>query len=207
MLEQDVNNNNSAEVLSNEEIIKKYYNDFLVVFNEQIANVLPEHRPYDCKIDLEHDAYLHIGYIYPVNPKEEETLRMLIRDNLAKGYIRKSESPARHPVLFVTKKTGGLRLYNDYRPLNKVTKRNAFPLPLINHVLEELSGMSFFTKLDLKSAYNLLRIREGDEYKTAFSTKFGNYEYLVMPFGLTNALANFQAFMNDVLHEEINVCC
>jgi len=206
MLEQEAKMDTDEE-LSNEEIIKKYYNEFLEVFNEKVANVLPEHRPYDCKIELEPDASLHKGYIYPVNPKEEEALKEFIRDNLAKGFIRKSVSPARHPVLFVPKKTGGLRLCNDYRPLNKVTKRNAFPLPLINQVLEAISGMSFFTKLDLKSAYNLVRIREGDEYKTAFSTKFGHYEYLVMPFGLTNAPATFQAFMNDVLHEEINVCC
>jgi len=118
---------------------------------------------------------------------------------LKKGFIRPSESPAGYPVLFQKKKDGTLRLCIDYKKLNAVTVRNSYPLPLITDIIERVQGANYFTKLDLRSAYNLIRIREGDEYKTAFRTKYGHYEYLVMPFGLTNAPATFQSFINSVL--------
>ena len=193
--------------LSAEEIVDKYYANLKEAFNEDIANTLPEHRPYDCKIELEPDAGLHRGSIYPINQKEEKALKEYIEENLAKGFIRKSDSPAGHPVLFTPKKTGDLRLCTDYRKLNKVTVRNAYPLPRISSVFESMKGAVVFSKLDLKSAYNLVRIREGDEYKTAFNTKFGHYEYLVMPFGLTNAPAVFQSFINTVFEEDIGKFC
>ena len=102
-------------------------------------------------------------------------------------------------MLFQKKKDGTLRLCVDYKKLNEVTVRNSYPIPLITDIIERVKGANYFTKLDLRSAYNLIRIREGDEYKTAFRTKYGHYEYLVMPFGLTNAPATFQSFINSVL--------
>jgi len=87
----------------------------------------------------------------------------------------------------------------DYKKLNAITIRNSYPLPLINDIIERVKGAKYFTKLDLRSAYNLIRIKEGDEYKTAFRTKYGYYEYLVMPFGLKNAPAVFHSFINSVL--------
>jgi len=195
------------KLLSIGEIIDKYYGDLEEAFNEEIANTLPEHRPHDCKIELEPDASLYKGAIYPTSPREEKALKEYIDENLAKGFIRRSESPAGYPVLFVPKKSGELRLCMDYRKLNKWTKRNAYPLPRISAVFEAMKGAVVFSKFDLKSAYNLVRIREGDEYKTAFNTKFGHFEHLVMPFGLTNAPAVFQSFVNDIFSEDIGKYC
>jgi len=109
--------------------------------------------------------------------------------------------------MFVKKKVGKLRLCADYRALNEVTKKNRHPLRLISEALDRLGGAKYFTKLDIKDAYHNIRIREGDKWKTIFSTKLGTYEYLVMPFGLCNAPAAFQRWINEVLMEQIDMCC
>ena len=107
--------------------------------------------------------------------------------------------------MFVLKKNGKLRLVVDYRQLNNVTIKDRTPLPLISELRDRLHGKKYFTALDLKDAYNLIRIKPGDEWKTAFRTKFGLFEYLVMPFGLTNALALFQRMINTVLREYLDI--
>jgi hypothetical protein len=127
-----------------------------------------------------------------------------IRDSLAAGLIRPSSSPAGAGFFFVGKKDGSLRPCIDYRGLNDVTVKNRYPLPLLTSAFELLQGSTIFTKLDLRNAYHLVRVREGDEWKTAFNTHTGHYEYLVMPFGLTNAPAVFQALVNDVLRDMLN---
>ena len=99
---------------------------------------------------------------------------------------------------FVKKEDGSLRPYIDYRSLNAITVKNRYPLPLMNSVFERLQGGSIFTKLDLCNAYNLVSVRDGEEWKTAFNTHSGHYEYLVMPFGLTSASSVFQALVNDM---------
>ena len=179
--------------------IPEAYRDLVEVFSKIKADKLPPHRLTDCKIVLQKDATLHYGPIYPLTEEENKVLKEYIKENLKKGFIRHSESPAGYPVLFQKKKDGTLRLCIDYKKLNAVTVRNSYPLPLITDIIERVKGANYFTKLDLRSAYNLIRIREGDEYKTAFRTKYGHYEYLVMPFGLTNAPATFQSFINSVL--------
>ncbi|KAJ1043900.1 hypothetical protein NDA10_001892 [Ustilago hordei] len=126
--------------------------------------------------------------------EEMSELRRYLDENLEKGFIRPSKSPARSPVLFVPKKDGGLRLCVDYRGLNEITVKNRAPLPLIEEQLFLLRKARIYTKLDLRAAYNLIRIAKGDEWKTAFGTQLGLYEYLVMPFGLANAPAHFQLF-------------
>ncbi|KAL0150390.1 hypothetical protein M9458_054207 [Cirrhinus mrigala] len=135
---------------------------------------------------------------------ETEAMEKYIKEELAKGFIRPSTSPATAGFFFVKKKDGGLRPCIDYRPLNEVTIKYRYPLPLVPPALEQLRSAKYYTKLDLRSAYNLIRIREGDEWKTAFSTTSGHYEYLVMPFGLANSPSYFQAFVNEVFRDMLN---
>ncbi|MBW0532147.1 hypothetical protein O181_071862 [Austropuccinia psidii MF-1] len=111
----------------------------------------------------------------------------------------------RAPVLFVKKKDGGLCLCVDYRKLNAVTRKNKYPVPPMNQLLNVFNGSSIFSKIDLRGAYSLLRIKEGDEHLTALRTKYGSFQYLVMPFGLTNAPALFQNLINDIFQDLLNV--
>ncbi|KAK3516588.1 hypothetical protein QTP70_021959, partial [Hemibagrus guttatus] len=112
-----------------------------------------------------------------------------IQEALSAGHIRPSTSPMAAGFFFVEKKDGGLRPCTDYRGLNAITVSYPYPLPLVPAALEQLQGASIFSKLDLRSAYNLIRIKEGDEWKMAFHTTRGHYEYLVKSYGLTNAPA------------------
>jgi len=123
---------------------------------------------------------------------ELKVLHDYIDDMLQKGFIRPSESPAGAPVMFAKKKDGSLRLCVDYRGLNRVTIKNRYPIPLINNMLDCLQGAWIYSKIDLHAGYNNICIKEGDEWKTAFHTRYGTFEYLVMPFRLTNAPATFQ---------------
>lgn len=131
-------------------------------------------------------------------------MKSYIEEELAKGFIRPSTSPASAGFFFVGKKDGGLCQCIDYRGLNDITVKFHYPLPLVPAALEQLRKAKYFTKLNLRRAYNLIRIREGDEWKTAFFTTSGHYEYLVMPFGLANSPSVFQAFINDVFRDMLN---
>ncbi|KAK3556239.1 hypothetical protein QTP70_006920 [Hemibagrus guttatus] len=122
-----------------------------------------------------------------------------IKEALAHGYIHLSTSPAASSFFFVAKKDGDLQPFIDYVALNRITVKFRYPLSLVPAALEHLRGATIFCKLDLRSAYNLIRIREGDEWKTTFITPTGHYEYLVMPYRLANALSVFQDFMHEVL--------
>jgi hypothetical protein len=171
------------------------------VFSEANADLLPENRPYDCEIPLQPGSEVPYGKLYNLTEDEAKTLESYVNENLEKGFIRHSASPAGAPCFFVKKKDGSLRLCVDYRGLNKVTVKNRYPLPLISDLIRTLSKAKIYTALDLRGAYNLVRIKPGDEWKTAFRTRFGHFEYLVMPFGLTNAPAIFQHMMNDIFRD------
>jgi hypothetical protein len=153
---------------------------------------------------LEPGHQLPYGRIYNLSEVELRTLKAYIETNLANGFIQRSSSPAAAPILFAKKKDGCLRLCINYRALNAVTVKNRYPLPLISEMLDRVRDARVFTKLDLRGAYNLIRIREGDEYKTAFRTRYGQFEYRVMPFGLTNAPATFQSYIDDCLRSYID---
>ena len=121
-------------------------------------------------------------------------------------FIRPSCSPGGAPVLFVRKKDGSLRLCVDFRGLNKITKKDHYPLPRISDLLDSLQKARFYMKINLRHTYHLVHIREGDEWKTAFHTHYSSFKWHVMPFGLTNAPAAFQHFMNDIFGDLLNVC-
>jgi hypothetical protein len=177
--------------------VPRHYRDFADVFSKARVQKLPPHRPYDHRIHLIEGSTPPYGPIYSLSETELKQLREYFDEHLAKGFTRPSKSPAASPILFALKKDGNLRLCVDYRKLNAITKKDRYPLPLLTDLLDRLRDTSIYTKIDLRGAYNLLRIAEGDEWKTAFRTRYGSYEYLVMPFGLTNAPASFQRFMND----------
>ncbi|KAI0993387.1 Transposon Tf2-6 polyprotein [Podosphaera aphanis] len=139
--------------------------------------------------------------------QELTALREWLQENLKKGFIRPSTSPCASPVLFVKKPGGSLRLCMDYRSLNSITVKNRYPIPLISETLDRLSKARFFTKVDVISAFNRIRIAKGDEWKTAFRTRYGLFESLVMPFGLTNAPSTFQSYINSTLQEHLDVFC
>ncbi|KAI2646712.1 Transposon Tf2-6 polyprotein [Labeo rohita] len=189
------------------EAIPVQYRDLVEVFSRRSAAQLPPHRPYDLAIDLVPGAVPPRGHLYSLSAKEQLAMEEYVADGLRAGTIRPSSSPTAAGFFFVKKKDGGLRPCVDYRGLNQITVKNRHPLPLTNTALDAVSGAHFFTKLDLRSAYNLVRIREGDEWKTAFITPTGHYETLVMPFGLCNSPAAFQHFINDVLRDMLGRWC
>ena len=131
-------------------------------------------------------------------PLELKELRKQLDHLLNIGFIRLSTSPWGAPVLFVKKHDETLRLYTDYRGLNRVTVKNKYPLPRIDDLFDQMRGSKYYTKIDLRIGYHQLRIREEDIPKTAFHTRYGHFEYMIMPFGLTNALAAFMDFMHMV---------
>ena len=179
--------------------IPDYINsEFADVFSETAANTLPEHRDFDCAIDLIPGSSTPFGKIYNLTIPEELAMSKWLQKHTDNNFIRPSSSPYGAPCFFVKKKDGDLRLCVDYRALNQITKKDRNPIPLISDLIRSLSKGKFFIALDLRGAYNLLRIRKGDEEKTAFVTKFGQFEFLVMPFGLANAPAQFQKMMNSI---------
>jgi hypothetical protein len=184
------------------------YADFMDVFSKEGADMLPEERPFDCAIDLiDESKPLPFKPIYNLSPPERKALREYISEYLAKGFIQPSKSPAGFPLFFVDKKDNTLRPCVDYRELNDATIKDRYPLPLIQDLIDRTAGAKIFTKIDLRGAYNLVRIKKGDEWKTAFRTREGLYEYLVMPFGLTNAPAVFQRLMNHIFSDILDVYC
>jgi hypothetical protein len=186
------------------ERLRQKYRDF---FDTQKATQLPSHRSTDHAIELKPGTDPPYMRTYNMSPAELRVLEDNINEALAKGWIRESKSPAGAPVLFVPKKNGELRLCIDYRGLNAITIKNRYPLPLISELLDRLHGSVVFSKLDLKNAYHRIRIREGDEWKTAFRTRYGHFEYPVMPFGLANAPATFQSYISNALRGFVDVFC
>jgi len=133
---------------------------------------------------------------HPLKELDKYLKKMLVEDKIAD-----SESPYGAPILFVPKPDGSLRLCVDYRNLNKLTILNKYPLPLMDELRDYVAGAKVFTKLNLNNEYHLIRMRKGDEHKTAFRTRYGQYDYMVMPFGLVNAPATLQTMMNKILRE------
>src|SRR5438045_6437267 len=142
---------------------------------------------------------------YCMPPNELTELKKQLKELLDKGFIRPSSSPWACSALFVKKKDDSLRLCVDYRPLNKVTTKRKYPLPRIDILFDQLSGARVISKIDLRLGYHQIKIREEDIPKTAFSTRYGLYEYTIMSFGLTNAPAHFVYLMNSIFIYDFNI--
>ncbi|KAL5548506.1 hypothetical protein UlMin_003737 [Ulmus minor] len=178
-------------------------NEFEEVFPEELPGIPPD-RKVTFEIELVPGTWPISKAPYRMAPMELKELQTQLQELLDKGFIRPSHSPWGAPVLFVKKKDGMLRMCIDYRELNKVTVKNKYPLPRIDDLFDQLKGAAVFSKIDLRSGYHQLKIKEDDIPKTAFRTRYGHYEFLVMSFGLTNAPAAFMNLMNRVFKEYLD---
>ena len=177
------------------------YPRYLNVFSEEQANRMPPHRKLDHEIPLKDGPNTKIpqGVTYKMTMEEEEVLQKYLAKMIPTGKVQRSRSATAALILFVRKKGGSLRLCVDYRALNKLTIPNRYPVPHIDELHDKPKGSKWFTRLDRKNGYNLISIKPGDGWKTAFKTKLGLYEYTIMPFGLINASSSFQDMMNEIL--------
>src|SRR3984957_14815174 len=169
--------------------IPEEYHDFANVFSKVKANKLPPHRPYNLKINIEEGSTPPLGLIYSLLKTELEALREFLDENIANGFIRPTRSPYGAPILFVKKKEGALYLCVDFHGLNKLTKKDLYPIPLTSDLLDSPKNACIYTKIDLHHTYHLVRITKGDEWKTVFRTWYGLFNWLVMPFRLLNGAA------------------
>jgi hypothetical protein len=181
-------NQPSNTVTESQEDLKHLLVQYADVF--QHPKQLPPHRSYDHAIPLHPDAVPINSRPYHYSPQHKTEIETQVKQLLESGLITHSHSPFASPVLLVRKKDGSWRFCVDYRKLNSLTIKNRFPMPIIE-ILDELQGSKFFTKLDMRSGYHQIRMLPTDEYKTAFKTHQGHYQFKVMPFGLTNAPATF----------------
>jgi hypothetical protein len=200
----DSNGNKSGDDTSLNKRIKAVLEQYKDVFPDDLPVGSPPKRDIDHKIEITPGSTPPVRAPYRMSVPELDELKKQLNELLAKGQIRVSKSPYRSPVLFVKKKDGSMRLCVDYRALNKMTIKNKYPLPRIDELMDRLLGSKWFSKIDLRSGYHQVRIAEEDIHKTAFSTRYGHYEFLVLPFGLTNAPATFMNLMQDVFHEHLD---
>ena len=181
-----------------EDLVPKAYHKYLKVFLKKESECMPVRKPWDHAIDMK-DAFVpKKGRLIPLSPQEQKEVSDFINNQTKKGYIRPSKSPQTSPVFFVPKKDGKKQMVQDYRYVNEHTVKNNYLLPLIRQLSEKLQGAKLFTKMDVRWGYNNVRIREGDEWKAAFTCHRGSFEPLVMFFGLCNSPATFQAMMNEI---------
>ena len=180
-------------------LVPEKFHKWIKVFSKKQLERMPTRKIWDHVIDMKEGFVPRKEKVYPLSREEREEVREFIQEQLRKGYIRPSKSPQTVPVFFVGKKDGKKRMVQDYRYLNEWTIKNNYPLPLISDVLENIGTKKVFTKMDLRWRYNNVRIKEGDEWKVAFTTPKGSFEPTVMFFGLMNSPATFQAMMNELL--------
>jgi len=180
------------------------YRDFVEIFGKAAQASRPAHGSQDMVIDLEPGKQPPSEKLYPLSPDELKLLKEYLDNLLRTGKIRPSKSSAGAPIFFAKQANGKLCIVVDYRGLNAITIEHKYSLPLMTTLMELVGTSQVFSKLDLKLGFNLLQIVEGDEWKTAFKTCYGLYEYTVMPLGLTNAPSVFQRHLNNILSEKID---
>lgn len=196
------------DMIHREQVLQILRNHSTLFSDEMVAfKVFEKHRDVPIEvIPLQPNARVPLRPLFRYSPKELEEMKRQVTQLLELGYIDPSTSPYGAPVLFVLKKDGSLRMCIDYRALNQATISNAYPLPRIDDLLDQLSGSHYFTSLDLTAGYHQLPLCPSDIEKTAFRTPFGTYQYKVLPFGLKNAPSVFQRTMNKLLHKYIGKC-
>jgi hypothetical protein len=194
-----LNEKGVAEGLEHLPVVK----EFADVFPEELPGMPPEGE-LEFTIDLKPGTEPIARTPYRMSTPELQELKMQLKELLDLGLIRPSVSPWGAPVIFIRKKDGSWRLCIDYRQLNKATIKNQYPLPRIDDLFDQMKGATVFSKIDLRSRYHQLRIKEDDIPKTAFKTRFGHYEFTVLPFGLTNAPGVFMSLMNGVFREYLD---
>ena len=187
-----------------EEMVPKKFLKWRKVFGKIESERMPKRKVWDHAIDLKETFKPRKGRIYPLLKNEREEVQNFMKDQLRKGYIRPSKSPQTSPVFFVGKKDGSKRMVMDYHNLNDQIVKNNYLLPLITDLINNMGSKKVFTKMDLRWRFNNVRIKEGDEWKGAFTTHIGSFEPAVMFFGMTNSLATFQAMINEILRDLIN---
>src|SRR6266487_3199325 len=185
------------------ELVPQYLHNFKDVFAKDSFNTLPEHKHWDHGIELVPGAKPSSFKVYPLSPNEQEELDKFLEEHLASGRIHPSKSPMASPFFFIKKKDGKLHPVQDYRKLNVIMVKNAYPLPLILELINQLRGACYFTKLDVQWGYNNVRIKKGDEWKAAFRTNHGLFKPLVIFFGLMNSPSTFQTMMNEIFQDLI----
>jgi hypothetical protein len=185
------------------EEIQELLGEFVDIVVDELPCLLPPIRSISHHIDLIPGASLPNKAMYRLTLQENEEVKRQVQDLMDKGLIRESLSPCTVPTVLSPKKDGGWRMCTNSREIDNITIRYIFPLSRMDDLMDCLSGARFFSKIDLKSGYHQIRMREGDEWKTTFKTNEELYEWLVMPFGLTNAPSTFMRLMNEVLKDFI----
>jgi hypothetical protein len=185
------------------EEVQELLDNFADIVVDEFPNSFPPIRSIIHHIDLIPGASLPNKATYRLTPQENEEVKNQVQDLLDKGLVREILSPCVVPTVLSPKKDGGWRMCTDSRAINNITIRYIFPLPRMDDLMDCLSGENLFSKIDLKSGYHQIRMREGDEWKTTFKTNEGLYEWLFMPFGLTNAPSTFMRLMNEIVKDFI----
>ena len=185
-------------------MVPKKFLKWRKVFGKIESKRMPTRKVWDHAIDLKETFKLQKERIYPLSKNEREEVQNFVEDQLRKGYIRLSKSPQMLPVFFVGKKDGSKRMVIDYRNLNDQMIKNNYPLPLITELIDNMGSKKVFTKMDLRWGFNNIRIKEGDEWKGAFTMHISFFEPTIMFFRMTNLPATFQAMMNEILRDLIN---
>ncbi len=183
------------------------YHDFLDVFSHELTNTLSERRLYDHKIQLQKSKTSTFEPLYDMSQDELRILKKYLKNNLIKDFIQVSSSFAISSILFVKKSSEELKFCVNYRDLNVMTVKNRYSLFLIQETLDRLTKIKYYIKLDIIAVFNKLRMTYEDEWKIAFRTRYDLYEYNVLLFKLTNESSSFQNFINDILHDFLNVFC
>ena len=185
-------------------LVPEKLHKWIKVFGKKASERMPIRKIWDHAIGMKEVFVPRKGKVYLLSREEREEVCKFIKEQLRKEYIRFSKSPQTALVFFVGKKDGKKRMVQDYWYLNEWTVKNNYPLPLILDVIENIGTKKVFTKMDLRWGYNNMRIKEGDEWKVAFTTPEGLFKPTVMFFGLTNSPATFQTMMNKLLRDLIN---